>query len=121
LFEVHRGIVGRVSEFLSPAWFADRAGPEPPADTVRLTIQQRVTGCPDGDVAYVLRVLDDAVHIAPGTAAADVTITEDYATARAVHTGELTPAAAVAGGRVKISGAVSRLVEHAALLERAHA
>jgi hypothetical protein len=110
-----------VTRFLSPAWFDEKATPAPPP-AVDLTIQQRVTGGPNGDVAYVLRVWDAGVSIEQGVAPdPDVTITETYDTALAVHEGRLSAAAALAAGRVQVSGAVARLLEHSAALDNARA
>ncbi len=106
-----------MTRFLSPAWFAERTSPAPPG-APELTIQQRVTGGPDGDIAYVVRVWAESVSIEQGTDAnPDVTLIEDYDTALAIHEGRLSAAAALAGGRVHVSGAVSRLLEHSAALE----
>lgn len=108
-----------MTQFLSPAWFAENATTRPPGEA-ELTIQQRVTGGPDGDVAFVLRVWDGAVSIEQGSDAhPDVTLTEDYETALAIHEGRLSPAAALAAGRVQVSGAVARLLEHSAALDNA--
>ena len=108
-----------MTEFLSPTWFADKAIALPAGDA-ELTIQQRVTGGPNGDVAYVLRVWGDGVSVEPGTDPnADVTLSEDYETALAVHEGRLSAAAALAAGRVQVSGAVARLLEHSAALDNA--
>ena len=110
-----------MTRFLSPAWFAEQAAAAPSTE-VELTIQQHVTGGPDGDVAFVLRVWDEAVSIEQGSAAhPDVTLTEDYETALAIHEGRLSAAAALAAGRVQVSGAVARLLEHSAALDNARA
>ena len=110
-----------MSRFLSPAWFAENATTRPAGDA-ELTIQQRVLGSPEGDVAFVLRVWDTAVSIEQGSDAhPDVTLTEDYETALAIHEGRLSAAAAFAAGRVQVSGAVARLLEHIAALDNARA
>ena len=107
-----------MTPFLSPAWFADRAAAPPDPNAVELTIQQRVTDGPDGEVAYVLRLAGGSVIIEPGQAEyPDVTITETYETALAIHEGRLSPAAAVAAGQVRVGGAVNLLLEHGAALE----
>jgi putative sterol carrier protein len=110
-----------VSRFLSPDWFAENTA-APRAGEAELTIQQRVMGGPDGDVAFVLRVWDTGVSIEQGSdPQPDVTLTEDYETALAIHEGRLSPAAALAAGRVQVSGAVARLLEHSAALDNARA
>ncbi len=105
--------------FLSPEWLA-RLGAATASATasaspaIGLSVHQRVTGGPDGDVEYVLRVGGGGVHFEPGplTAPADVELTTDYATAAAISQGRLSPASAFAGGRLRVSGAISALVAH---------
>ena len=71
-------------------------------------------------MAYVLRVWAGGVSVEPGTDAdADVTVSEDYDTALAIHEGRLSAAAAVAAGRVHVSGAVARLLERADVVDGA--
>lgn len=99
--------------FLSGEWL-DRlagavSGAAPPG---AVSIHQRVTGGPDGDVEYTVRLDHGSVTVEPGPGAADVDIVQDYATAAAISRGELTPAAAFAGGRLRLAGAVDRLVEN---------
>ena len=105
-----------MARFLSQAWFDAQAPTRPVAGPVELTIQQHVTDGPDGDIDYVLR-LDRVIIIEAGAAAApDVTITETYETALAIHEGRLSAAAAVAAGHVRVDGAVSLLLAHSAAL-----
>jgi len=112
--------------FLSPEWLDRLATTAASSDDLRrasadlrVGIRQVVTGGPDGDVAYVVRLDRGRVSVTPDTngagaaAGADVEITEDYATAAAIHQGLLTPAAAFAAGRLKLGGRVGLLVEHA--------
>ena len=99
--------------FLSPEWL-DRmqtatAGASPGAT---LSIHQRVTGGPDGDVEYTLRVAGGRVTFEPGPGAADVELTLDYDTAAAISRGELSPAKAFAAGRLHVQGSVTSLVAH---------
>jgi putative sterol carrier protein len=108
-----------VARYLSDEWFDEvnraAAGSDQLAvDTagVALTIQQVVTDGPDGDIRYVVRVRDGRVEVAPGDdAGADVTITEDWDTARAVATGELRAPAAFMTGRIQVGGNVGVLLD----------
>lgn len=103
---------GRV-RFLSLEWMAalasaatiDAPGPS-------LAIHQRVTGGPQGDVEYTLRLDHGAVRVEPGPGWADVEIVEDYATAAAISQGRLSPAAAFAAGRLRVGGSIGLLVTH---------
>jgi hypothetical protein len=98
--------------FLSPEWLASMrttTAPATPATDVR--IRQRVTGWPDGDVAYVMALAGGEVHV-ESDGPSDVELTTDYDTAAAISQGLLTPAAAFAAGRLRVGGAVSSLVAH---------
>ena len=99
--------------FLSPEWLERMASSTPPvAPDVSLAIHQRITGGPDGDVEYTLRLDRGSVSVEPGPGTADVEIVEDYETAAAISQGRLSPASAFASGRLRLGGAVRLLVEH---------
>lgn len=98
--------------FLSPEWLESMrtaTAPATPATDVR--IRQRVTGGPGGDVTYVMALAGGRVHL-EDDGPADVELSTDYDTAAAISQGVLTPAAAFAGGRLRVGGAVSSLVAH---------
>jgi hypothetical protein len=114
-----QAMMGAVAVFLSDEWVeqlegAARAdGSVAALGGVTLTLQQVVTGAPDGDVAWHVRVADGDVHVGRGHApGADVVITESYEVARAVSRGELSAGEALAAGRLQLEGAVSLLVTH---------
>lgn len=97
--------------YLSRAWFArwrDLAGDLPLQPGVTASVAHVVTGCPDGDVAYVTTVVDGRlVDAAPGDAAdADITTTRSYADGLRIARGELDEAAAFMQGRLKLTGAM---------------
>lgn len=100
--------------FLSREWLermASSMAPAPP--DVSVAIHQRVTGGPDGDVEYTIRLHGGAVSVEPGPGgAADVEIVEDYETAAAISKGTLSPSAAFAAGRLRLGGPVRSLIEH---------
>jgi hypothetical protein len=98
--------------FLSPEWLERMASATstaaPGAD---LAVHQRVTGGPDGEVEYTLRLRGGTVTFEPGPAPdADVELVSDYHTAAAISQGRLSPAAAFAAGRLRVVGPVGRLV-----------
>ena len=106
--------------FLSPEWVAelDRAASADPglaaatAD-VALTVQQTVIEGPNGDQSWHVSVDHGAVRVLAGPAdAPDVTFTQDYATAVAVGTGELSAQAAFMLGKLLVGGTVDLLVQH---------
>lgn len=99
--------------FLSPEWL-DRmqsatASASPDAT---LSIHQTVTGGPDGDVEYTLRLAGGRVAFEPGPGTADVELVSDYDTAVAISQGLLSPAKAFAAGRLRVRGPVTSLVTH---------
>ena len=97
--------------FLSPEWLAaaaDAVRAATPGGTDGLTLQQVVTGGPDGEVAYRVRIGRDTVELLPGRGDdADVVFTEDWDTAAAIGEGRLSPQAAFVDGRVRVSGNVA--------------
>jgi hypothetical protein len=99
--------------FLSREWLERMAAATPAAGPgVRLAIHQRITGGPDGDVEYTLRLDGGAVTVEPGPGPADVEVVEDYETASAISQGRLSPAAAFATGRLELRGSIGLLVAH---------
>jgi alkyl sulfatase BDS1-like metallo-beta-lactamase superfamily hydrolase len=111
-----------MAQFLSPEWIAeiDAAASGDPrlAEATRgvhLVVQQVVNGTPAGDVRYVIRVEDGSVRVASGEADdAHVTFTQDWDTAVAMSTGELSAQDAFTGGRLWLKGDVTRLMENQA-------
>ncbi|HZQ28878.1 MAG TPA: SCP2 sterol-binding domain-containing protein [Acidimicrobiales bacterium] len=105
--------------YLSAEWFEDvnqaaSGNDQLRTDTagVTLTIQQVVTGSPDGDVHYTVRVRDGAVDVNLGDdPAADVTMTEAWDTAVKVASGGLSPATAFMTGRIRVAGNVGALLD----------
>ena len=97
--------------FLSPEWLERMAAATSPASPgVDLSVHQQVTGGPDGDVEYTLRLAGGRVTFEPGPGIADVGLVSDYETAAAISQGHLSPATAFAAGRLRVVGPVSPLV-----------
>ena len=113
-----------MAQFLSEEWIEtldaelrhdERA--QAAASDVRLTIGQIVTGGPNGEVSYVLRVGDGEARVEPdGIDDADVTFTQDHATATAIAQGALAAQAAFMEGRVRVGGDLSLLMANAPAL-----
>jgi hypothetical protein len=95
--------------FLSPEWVdaLNEAAAGAPLDTdLRITVHHRIDGA-----GYTLRVDGGRVRAAiDDGAGADVTFTEDRATALALARGAITAQQAISEGRLKVSGDVTALV-----------
>jgi putative sterol carrier protein len=111
--------------FLSDAWLdelnAAVRGREPrqgeEAADGALVLQQVVTGGPDGDRRYWVRVERGSVVFGGGEAdAPHATFTQDYETAAALNRGELSAEDAFLAGRVRVGGDVSVLLSHRSVL-----
>ena len=99
--------------FLSAEWLAAVAGPGPAPEADDMCIHQVVTGGPDGDVEYTVIVRPGhppAIVAGPPSRPVHVRITQDYATATAIHAGDLDIADALAAGRIRITGDTAKLV-----------
>jgi putative sterol carrier protein len=96
----------------------------------RFTVAQEVRGTPDGDVLLVLHTEGGSMTLEVGPLAemtdragsidrAEVTIALDYADAAALARGELSPADALSGGRIRVRGDLSVLAAGQELLRAA--
>lgn len=98
-----------MSAFLSPEWVADLAeaarGAAAPADVALVVQQVVVDGRDGGEAAYAVRIAAGAVSVTEGRADdADLTFTQDRATAAAIARGELSAQAAFLDGRLQVGG-----------------
>lgn len=111
-----------MARYLSPEWFDEinaAASAEVDCGDLRLVIQQVVTGGPEGDIRYAVRIEDGRVRVVPGEATdADVTVTEDHETATAVARGELAAPAAFMTGRIRVTGETTVLLDAQPTLHR---
>ncbi len=110
-----------VASYLSEEWF-DQLGagkvPAAPAGTEGdVILEHLVTGGPDGDVRYHVRIVGRSITIVRGPATdPDVTFAEDYATAAAIASGELSAPAALMSGRIRVGGDMATLIHHREVL-----
>jgi hypothetical protein len=113
-----------VAAFLSDEWIREltlacaNAAGGAGSTAGRFVIEPVVTGVPDrGEVRYRISFDADACAVEPvdGTAA-DVWLETDYVTAVALARGTANAQAALADGRLRVSGDVARLASHAATL-----
>ena len=110
-----------MARYLSPEWFEEvnaAARQRQSTETARLTLQQVVTGGPDGDVRYWVRLADGAVAAGLGEAEApDATISQSYDTAVAVITGAARVQTVRMTGDIRLSGNVAALIDHQEALQ----
>jgi putative sterol carrier protein len=108
-----------VPRYLTPEWL-DAAQRAVEADEtlarattdVRISVQQVVTGGPDGDAAYHVLIDDGTVRVVKGEAGdATVTFVQDWQTASAIGRGELSAQGAFMSGRIRVRGDLPKLVE----------
>jgi hypothetical protein len=93
-----------VARYLSEAWFEEVAAATP-TGTGGLTLQQVVTGAPEGEIRYHVSVGGGSTWVRAGQAEApDATFTEDYSTATAVARGKLSVYTALLEGRIRVAG-----------------
>lgn len=90
----------------------------------RFTVAEEVRGTPDGDVRLLLKADVGALTLALGSIdltdeRVDVTISLDYDDAIALSTGDLSAAAALTLGRIKVRGDLSVLAAAQELLRAA--
>ena len=111
-------------EFLSDEWIAALAGAAPASggDGERIVVEPVVQGVPGRDeVRYRIAFYEVGCVVADVGAdapPADVCLETDYSTAVALARGALNAQAALADGRLRVSGNVARLAAHAAALTR---
>jgi putative sterol carrier protein len=80
---------------------------------VQLTVQQVVTGGPDGDSAYHVAIDGGAVRVVSGEASdATVTFIQDWETATAIGRGELSAQGAFMTGLIRVRGDLPKLIEY---------
>jgi putative sterol carrier protein len=80
---------------------------------VQLTVQQVVTGGPDGDASYHVSIDDGTVRVVTGEASnATVTFIQNWDTATAISRGDLSAQGAFMTGLIRVRGDLPKLVEH---------
>jgi putative sterol carrier protein len=83
------------------------------------TLQMVISGSPQGEVRYWLRIADGSASTGLGDAAdADVTITQSYETSIQVNKGELDGQKAFMQGKVKIAGKMLKMMQLRGPLEK---
>jgi putative sterol carrier protein len=85
-------------------------------------LQMVISGAPQGEVRYWLRLADGSASAGLGDAAdAEVTISQSYETSAQVNKGELDGQKAFMQGKVKISGKMLKMMQLRGALEKVQA
>lgn len=80
---------------------------------VTLAVQFDVSGTPEGDLSYHLKIADGAATTAKEPLAdADVTVGSDYETSKAISKGELNVQMAFMTGKIKVGGNMAKIMMH---------
>lgn len=97
-----------VAEILSAEWIAELSAAASAATVdpgLRLVVQQIVTDDDRPAITYAVRLVDGRATVVAGEAPdADITFTQDRATALAIARGELSAQAAFMAGRLRVGG-----------------
>ena len=84
---------------------------------VDLSVQFHVSGAPEGEVTYYLKVADGTTDTALGPLDdADVTVSSDYETSQATSNGELNVQMAFMTGKIKVGGNMAKIMMHQGVL-----
>ncbi|MDK1019364.1 MAG: SCP2 sterol-binding domain-containing protein [Actinomycetota bacterium] len=84
---------------------------------VKLAVQFDVSGAPQGDVTYYLKVADGLAETKLGPLeGADVTVASDYETSQAISKGELNVQMAFMTGKIKVGGDMAKIMMHQGVL-----
>ena len=113
-----------MAQFLSDDHFAaaqdalnSDAGFQNAIANVDLSVQFDVSGTPDGDVSYYLKIADGGAETALGPLdGADVTVGSDYDTSKALSKGELNVQMAFMTGKIKVGGNMAKIMMHQGVL-----
>lgn len=104
-----------MSKFGSPEWLAryqELGATLPGAAGVTARVQHVVPGSPDGEVRYLVSIVDGRLtEVVPGIAEdADVGLTTKYPDAMAILNGRFDANAAFISGRTKVTGRTGTLL-----------
>ena len=76
------------------------------------TLQQVITGGPQGERRYWIKIMDGQIDMAPGDVdKPDARITQDYETAAGMARAEISPVSAFMTGKLKVNGSMMLLMQ----------
>ena len=106
-----------MARYLSDEWFEQLGAGDVPPDPAPvgpvLVLAHIVSEGPDGETRYHVQITGGRAQVVRGDIIgppADATFSENYATAAAVASGELSTAAALLAGRIRVAGDMATLV-----------
>ncbi len=83
-----------------------------------VSLRETVTGTPFGDVSFVMSIDAGAITIDDASeTVADVTFTQNYATAVSLHKGDVTTQEVFFEGKVRVAGHLNALLDNADLVQ----
>lgn len=89
------------------------------ARDVRLSVQFLVTDGPDGDISYGLVIDRGAIDVVEGELEQpDMTISNDYETAREISRGNVNTQVAFISGKLRVDGNMPALLRNVTLIEQ---
>ena len=82
------------------------------AGGAKATLQQVITGGPEGERRYWIKIADGEIDMGPGDVEQpDATITQDYDTASAMARSEVSPVSAFMTGKLQVNGSMMLLMQ----------
>lgn len=82
------------------------------AGDAKATLQQVITGGPEGERRYWIKITDGQIDMGPGDVEQpDATITQDYDTASAMARSEVSPVSAFMTGKLQVNGSMMLLMQ----------
>lgn len=111
-----------MARYLSPEWFQEMqaaASSHKPETTDRsVSLRETITDTPFGNISYVMTIANGEITIDTSSdTVADVTFTQDYETATALHRQETTTQEVFFAGKVRVAGHLNALLENSDLLQ----
>ena len=109
-----------MAQYLSDEWFNEMSAAGATATTDAqgsISLREIVNETPFGTVSYVMHIENGVITFTRDSEVADVTFTQNYDTAVALHKTELTIHDAFFAGRIRVSGHLNTLLQNSDALQ----